>query len=171
MKAQHLIPLGLFAVLAVVFAIGLNLKPKEIPSARLGKPVPVFDVQGFRGGKGLSSDDLAEGRFVVNVFASWCIPCRAEHPLLMKLAASGVAVYGLNYKDRDEDAMAFLDEMDNPYSKIGSDISGRVGIDWGVSGVPETFVVVDGMIVNQHIGPLTEAVIAKKITPFMEGAK
>ena len=168
MKPQHLIPLALFGVLVVAFAVGLNLNPKDIPSARVGKPVPVFSLPSLDGGNGFSSDDLADGRYVVNIFASWCIPCRAEHPLLMDLAAEGTVVMGLNYKDHAADAKYFLDELDNPYTKIGSDVSGRVGIDWGVSGVPETFIVVDGRIVDQHIGPLTEAVIDAKIRPHME---
>ena len=171
MKTQHLIPLALFGVLAVVFAVGLTLNPKDIPSARVGKAVPVFNLPGLDGGEGFKSDDLAEGRYVVNVFASWCIPCRAEHPMLMELAAEGVPIMGLNYKDHVVDAKEFLAELDDPYYKIGSDISGRVGIDWGVSGVPETFIIVDGHIVDQHIGPLTEAVIKAKIRPVMEGAK
>jgi periplasmic protein thiol:disulfide oxidoreductases, DsbE subfamily len=149
-----------------------------VPSALIGKPVPDFRLEGVAGltreGKpvpGLSSADLADGVAVVNVFASWCAPCRSEHPLLMELAKDqGIRLYGLNYKDADDQALRFLNGLGNPYAAVGADRNGRVGIDWGVYGVPETFVVADGRIVAKLVGPLTPERISADLKPALDKA-
>ena len=170
-RLKYIIPLAVFAALAAALAAGLNLKPSEIPSALILKPVPEFDLAPVPGRKlGLASNDLKQGEVsLVNVFASWCVACRDEHPLLMELAAKGeVVVYGLNYKDKPEAASAWLDLMGDPYRRTGVDQTGRVGIDWGVYGVPETFVLAgDGRIACKHIGAITEFDLTQKILPLM----
>ncbi|WP_281300627.1 MULTISPECIES: DsbE family thiol:disulfide interchange protein [unclassified Iodidimonas] len=151
------VPLLLFAALVMALTIGLFLKPREIPSAMIAQPVPAFDLPPlWMSGEGLQSNDLAQGEAVLlNVFASWCAPCRIEHPFLMELADEGIPLYGLNYKDKPEDALAFLGELGNPYRRIGADRDGRVGIDFGVYGVPETYVINgQGQITYKHIGPI-----------------
>ena len=174
-----LVPLALFLALAALFYARLGVgDPSEVPSALIGKPVPDFHLEGVAGlmrdgapVAGLSSDDLAKGVFVVNVFASWCAPCRAEHPLLTALAKDRrVRLYGLNYKDADDQALRFLNGLGNPYAAIGADRNGRVGIDWGVYGVPETFVVADGRIVAKLVGPLTTERISAELMPAVEKA-
>lgn len=170
-RLQFVIPLAVFAGLAAALAAGLSLKPGEIPSALIQKPVPEFDLPPVLGRKlGLASRDLKQGDVaLVNVFASWCVACRDEHPLLMELSAKGeVAVHGLNYKDAPEAASAWLTRMGDPYSRTGADRTGRVGIDWGVYGVPETFVVSgDGRIACKHIGAITEFDLDQKILPLV----
>ncbi len=164
------VPLVLFGIVAVVLGVGLSLNPKEIPSALIGKPVPVFDLSPVQGRtQGLSDADLKSEVSLINVFASWCTACRAEHPLFMELARSGtVPIHGLNYKDRPDDAAAWLDELGDPYSRTGADLNGRVGIDFGVYGVPETFVIgSDGTIAYKHIGPLTPQTLNEVILPLV----
>ncbi|MBS1167522.1 MAG: cycY [Proteobacteria bacterium] len=174
-----LVPLALFLALAVLFYARLGAgDPSEVPSALIGKPVPDFRLDGVAGltrdgapVPGLSSSDLAKGVFVVNVFASWCAPCRAEHPLLTDLAKDQrIRLYGLNYKDADDQALRFLNGLGNPYVAIGADRNGRVGIDWGVYGVPETFVVADGRIVAKLVGPLTPERISAELKPAINKA-
>ena len=169
-----LVPLALFVALAVLFYARLGASdPSEVPSALIGKPVPDFRLEGVAGltrdgapVPGLSTGDLAKGVFVVNVFASWCAPCRAEHPLLSNLTKDRrIRLYGLNYKDADDQALRFLNGLGNPYVAIGADRNGRVGIDWGVYGVPETFVVADGRIAAKLVGPLTPDRISAELTP------
>lgn len=175
MQWRYLIPFVLFLAVAVALGVGLTLKPREIPSALINHPVPEFSLPPLRqGGKGLSSADLRGGQpVVVNVFASWCVPCRAEHPVLMRFRALNVApLYGLNYKDKPADARAFLDELGDPFTAIGVDRNGRVGIDWGVYGVPESFVVDGrGNIRMKHIGPLTDHDIDQKVIPLLNRLK
>jgi cytochrome c biogenesis protein CcmG/thiol:disulfide interchange protein DsbE len=126
-------------------------------------------------GGGLSRADLGggEGPMLVNVFASWCVPCRIEHPLIARLAEEhGVTVHGLNYKDRPGAALAWLQEMGDPYAKIGSDQNGRVGIEWGVYGVPETFVIdKEGRVAYKHVGPLQPRDVERTILPLLEKLK
>ncbi|MBT4040501.1 MAG: DsbE family thiol:disulfide interchange protein [Rhodospirillales bacterium] len=153
------VPVVAFAGIAVAFAIGLTLNPQEIPSALIGKEVPEFALPPVKGrALSLSSTDLKGEILLVNVFASWCVECRAEHPLLMKLSREGtVPIHGLNYKDQPDDAANWLDTLGDPYTRTGADLSGRVAIDWGVYGVPETFVVDrNGTIIHKHIGALTQ---------------
>lgn len=154
-------------MVAIALAVGLGLKPQEIPSALVGKQVPVFALESVTGfGPGLSSADLAGEVSVVNVFASWCVPCRVEHALWIEVAATGVPIHGLNYKDTPANASAWLATLGNPYQRTGADLNGRVGIDWGVYGVPETFVVdADGRIRLKFIGPIDRFVLDTQILP------
>jgi cytochrome c biogenesis protein CcmG/thiol:disulfide interchange protein DsbE len=169
-----LLPLGIFAVLAAALGIGLTLDPHTIPSAMIGKEAPNFALPPLLDNEpGLSSADLRAGKPVlVNVFASWCVPCREEQPMLTDFARKGgVPIYGLNYKDRPEAARAFLTELGNPFARIGADRSGRVAIDWGVYGVPETYVVDGkGRIVLKHVGPLTPETLEREIRPALRKA-
>ncbi|PIB23993.1 thiol:disulfide interchange protein [Amylibacter kogurei] len=155
------LPMVLVLILGAFLYWGLNpdRNPNEIPSPLLGKSVPDFTLAGIDGVDvgGFGSAELSSGGIkLVNVFASWCVPCRAEHGVLIKLAArENVQLYGINYKDKPTDAQQWLAEMGNPYAAVGSDFSGRVGIEWGVSGVPETFIVSpDGVILYHYRGPL-----------------
>lgn len=169
-QARLVIPLVIFLVLAVALAVGLTLNPRELPSPLLGKTVPEFNLPPVKGRVlGLSSSDLKGHVSLVNVFASWCVPCRQEHPVLLALQREGlVPIYGLNYKDRPEDAGPWLDELGDPYTRTGADVDGRVGIDWGVYGVPETFVIDrDGRIAYKHIGPITRQIVDEKIRPLI----
>lgn len=169
-KLRFAIPLVLFLAIAAFFAVGLRLNPREVPSPLIGKPVPPFDLPAVKGrSMGLSAADLTGQVSIVNVFASWCAPCRQEHPLLNALRAEGVvAIHGINYKDRPEDASAWLDALGDPYTRTGADINGQVGIDWGVYGVPETFVIDRaGRIAFKHVGPLTPEVMSAKVRPLL----
>jgi len=169
-RLVFLLPVTLFIALAVALAWGLTRDPGELPSVLIGKPVPEFALPPVQGQTlGLSSDDLRGEVSLVNVFASWCTACRDEHPLFMRLSASGVVpIHGLNYRDRPEDAAGWLDELGDPYTRTGADRNGRVGIDWGVYGVPETFVVgPDGRIAYKHVGPVTERALKETILPLV----
>ncbi len=162
-----------FGVLAVVLAWQLLTgTPDKIPSALIDKPIPQFELPPIPGWEvGLASADIEQGGVsLVNVFASWCGPCRIEHPLLMDIAAQKLLpVWGLNYKDKPKDAARWLNRLGDPYTQIGADENGRVGIDWGVYGVPETFVIDDqGRIVYKHIGVLTRIDWDEKILPLIE---
>jgi len=168
---KFLIPLGLFLVLAGFLAVGLNLNPREVPSPLIGKPAPGFDLTMLDApDQKLKRDELLGKVWVLNVWASWCAPCREEHPLVVELARRKLApVYGLNYKDTRPAGLAFLRQLGNPYEASLFDADGRVGIDYGVYGVPETFVVdKQGTIRYKQIGPLTPEVIEKKIVPLLK---
>ena len=168
------LPLMAFAAITVAFAVGLTLNPREIPSVLIGKPVPEFDLPPVQGRSlGLSSGDLMGEVSLVNVWASWCTECREEHPLLMGLAKRDVVpVHGLNYKDKPEDAEAWLDSLGDPYTRTGADINGRVAIDWGVYGVPETFVVdAQGRIAHKHIGAINQRAVAETILPLVQNLR
>ncbi|RMD87575.1 MAG: DsbE family thiol:disulfide interchange protein [Alphaproteobacteria bacterium] len=162
MRPINFLPVAAFLLIVGAFSWYLvsGEDPRVIPSPLIDKPVPEFDLPPLEAGiPGLASRDLAEGKVVlVNVFASWCAPCRIEHPFLSALAAEGVPIYGIAYKDAPEDTRAMLAELGNPYERIGVDRDGRVGIDLGVYGVPETYVVSgDGRIRHKHIGPILPA--------------
>lgn len=164
------LPIALFALIAVLFGFGLRNDPQKLPSALLNKPVPEFTLAPLEGaGKpGFATADLKDGRpSLVNVFASWCVPCRDEHPVLLRLSQSGkIRVLGINYKDEPANANAFLGELGNPYAAIGSDRQGRVGIDWGVYGVPESYLVDgSGVIRQKFVGPLTDESVASTLLP------
>lgn len=173
-RISFLLPVLTFAVIAGYFLWGLDPRrnPNEVPSPLIDKPVPEFDLPALQGAgvPGFSSDDLVAGKVVlVNVFASWCIPCRAEHPLIMALAADpSIEIYGINYRDKPLDAVRWLAELGNPYKRIGADERGRVGIDWGVYGVPETFVVDrKGKIRYRQVGPLYPYVVEETLRPLL----
>jgi cytochrome c biogenesis protein CcmG/thiol:disulfide interchange protein DsbE len=165
----YALPAVLFGALAVGFYGGLGTDATVLPSALIDKPAPHFALPPPSGnGSGFSSADLEGKVSLVNIFASWCAPCRAEHPVLNTLAKSDrVPVYGINYKDKPGAAAAWLSELGDPYAKIGAD-DGRVAIEWGVYGVPETFVVDRaGRIRYRHVGPLTQADIERTILPLV----
>ena len=161
--------LAFFAFVALL-GTGLTMDPRVVPSPLIGKPVPQFSLPPVKGRiLGLAGADLKGEVSLVNVFASWCVACRAEHPLLMEFRKSGIVpIHGLNYKDRLDDAAAWLNKLGDPYTRTGADISGRVGIDWGVYGVPETFVIDrDGRIAYKQIGPLTPEALRDTIIPLI----
>lgn len=163
-------PFLVFIALAVLLGIGLTMNPRIVPSPLIGKPVPDFSLPSVKGRTlGLASADLKGQVALVNVFASWCVACREEHPILMEMSKEGVVpIHGLNYKDRPDDAQAWLDKLGDPYTRTGADISGRVGIDWGVYGVPETFVIDrEGRIAYKHIGALTPQALRETILPLI----
>mgnify|MGYP000288825244 CR=1 FL=1 len=165
---KFLVPIALFVALGVLLAFGLRLDPKKIPSPLVGKPLPAFSLPTLDNPARIVSNADLKGRPVlINVWASWCTACRDEHPLLVELARAGVVpVIGLNYKDKPEDAHAILRRDGNPYGMVLVDASGRTGIDWGVYGVPETFVVDrDGVIRYKHIGPITPDTLKEVILP------
>ena len=164
------IPLVLFAALAGVFLLNIDKDASVVPSVLIDKPAPEFSLPPLPGrDKGLSRADLTKGEVsVLNVFASWCIPCRGEHPLIKRLSReANVPVYGLNYKEKaPEDGVKWLDELGDPYAAVGMDLSGRTGIDFGVYGVPETFIIDgNGQIRYTHVGPVTVEVLEKVLLP------
>ncbi|PPD45019.1 MAG: DsbE family thiol:disulfide interchange protein [Methylocystis sp.] len=176
------LPLALFALLAALFLFRLFAgDASRIPSALIGKPAPDFvlpALDGLKDTPGLSTAELRKGHVsLINIFASWCAPCRQEHPVLMSLAqdeklkAKGVEIYGLSYKDEAANALGFLEAEGNPFQRVGVDPAGRTAIDFGVYGVPETFVVKgDGTIAYKFIGPLTPASAATTLLPEIEKA-
>ena len=164
-----LLPVAVFALLVGGFYLGLGIDQNVLPSPLIDQPAPLFALPPLPGEEhGFSSADLAGHVSIVNAFASWCVPCRAEHPVLNALAQSKrVPIYGIDYKDKEDAARAWIAELGNPYAAIGAD-DGRVGIDWGVYGVPETFIVDrDGRIRYKHIGPLTPADLEQTIMPLV----
>lgn len=173
-RLLYLLPVLVFAALALLFLVRLYAgDPARLPSALIGRPAPAFALAPLpglvRGGEavpGLSDADLKGRVTLVNIWASWCAPCRQEHPLLMGLAKDpSIRLVGIDYKDDPENARRFLGALGNPFAAVGADISGRTGIDWGVYGVPETFVIgPDGTIRHKHIGPLT----AEALPAFMD---
>jgi cytochrome c biogenesis protein CcmG/thiol:disulfide interchange protein DsbE len=175
-----ILPSAIFSVLSVLFLYSLWRGPSiALPSTMIGRPVPEFSLPALSGGNtgglsipGFSSGDLQGQVTVINIFASWCAPCREEHPLLLKLATDGrVRLMGINYKDEPDNARRFLGTLGNPYSAIGMDVIGRAAIDWGVYGVPESFVVDrSGHIVYKHVGPLTDEAIRGPINAAIEKA-
>jgi len=170
MKAKFLIPLVLFVILVVFLAIGLNRDPHELPSPLINKPAPAFNIPQLSDPNQSFSPASMQGQvWILNVWASWCVACREEHPVLMELAKAQVApVIGLDYKDRREDALAMLAKQGNPFKLSAFDASGRVGIDYGVYGVPETYVIDKaGLIRFKHIGPLTLELLNQKIYPLI----
>jgi cytochrome c biogenesis protein CcmG, thiol:disulfide interchange protein DsbE len=173
--ALLLLPLVALAGLIAVFAMNIDRDPGLVRSVLIDKPVPAFTLPALEqsGVPGFDSESLRGEVTVVNVFASWCVPCRAEHPLLVALKkATGVRLVGINQKDAPQNANAFLTELGNPYDAIGADASGRVSIDWGVYGVPETFIVdANGIIRAKHIGPINPDSLREVVIPAIEAAK
>jgi cytochrome c biogenesis protein CcmG/thiol:disulfide interchange protein DsbE len=169
-KFLYLVPVALFAVLLVAFAMGLKHDPSLLPSAMINRPAPNFDLPGlYDPAKGLARKDLAGGVTIVNFFASWCAPCREEQPALMELARQpGVTLEGIAYKDKPEASRHFLDDLGNPYRHIGIDQDGTTAINFGVYGVPETYVVDPASHIRyRHVGPLSEQDVNRKILPLI----
>ena len=164
-----LLPVAVFVLIAAGFYVGLGRDSNVLPSPLIDKPAPQFALPPLAGEKqGFSSADLKGHVSLVNTFASWCAPCRVEHPVLNALARTKqVPIYGIDYKDKQEAAAAWIAELGNPYTRIGAD-DGKVGIEWGVYGVPETFVIDRaGRIRYKHVGPLTEADLRRTILPLV----
>ncbi len=167
---KRLIPFAIFIILAGFLAVGLKLNPREVPSPLIGKPAPAFTLPLLSdSAKTLSPADLRGQVWLLNVWASWCASCRQEHEILLDLARRGVApVYGLDYKDQPEAARAWLARLGNPYTAVIVDAEGRTGIDYGVYGVPETYVIdKQGVIRHKHTGPLTAQSVKEKILPLI----
>jgi cytochrome c biogenesis protein CcmG/thiol:disulfide interchange protein DsbE len=171
-RLAYLLPALLFALVAGYFLLGLGegRDPSRVPSAMIDRPMPAFALPGIADGDpGLDSGALAGKVAVVNFFASWCLPCRVEHPLLAGLAAKGVPVYGILYKDKPGAALAWLAELGNPYAASGADPEGRTAIEFGVYGVPETYLIDrEGRIRFKQVGPLDEPTIERTLLPMIE---
>jgi cytochrome c biogenesis protein CcmG/thiol:disulfide interchange protein DsbE len=168
---RYLIPLGLFLVLVVFLAIGLGRDPREVPSPLINKAAPTFRLPQLKDPtKTFSAEDMRGKVWVMNVWASWCVSCRDEHPLLLEYSKSGaVPIYGLNWKDRREDALAWLDELGDPYVLNAADLEGRVAIDYGVYGAPETYLIdQNGVIRHKHVGPVTRDVWKDEFMPRVQ---
>ena len=167
---RYAIPLVLFLALVAFLAIGLGRDPREVPSPLINKPAPSFRLVELKDpSRSFSSDGMRGKVWLLNVWASWCIACRDEHPMLLELARrNAIPIYGLNYKDKPTDAISWLNELGDPYALSVSDLDGRVGIDYGVYGAPETFLIDrDGVIRFKHIGPITPDVWNNKIAPLV----
>jgi len=168
---RFLIPLALFVALAWFLYAGLSLNPREVPSPLIGKPAPAFALPRLDDPtQTVKREDLLGKVWVMNVWASWCAPCREEHPLVVAFARERkVPVIGLNYKDRPGDARTWLQRLGDPYAATLIDFDGKVGIDFGVYGVPETFVIdAQGVVRFKHVGVLTRQVISQKIEPLLK---
>ncbi len=170
-KLLYGLPLAAFAVLAGYFALALRpgYDPAALPSALIGKPMPAFDLPALGAGGAVSSAALRGQVVVVNFFASWCVPCRIEHPVLMRLANQDkVAITGIAYKDEPDAAAKLLDDAGDPYARVGMDLSGRTGIDFGVYGVPETYVIDrTGRIRKKFVGPLSPEAVQRELLPLL----
>ncbi|MDE0780896.1 MAG: DsbE family thiol:disulfide interchange protein [Alphaproteobacteria bacterium] len=168
-----ILPIALFAGLIGVMVSLLtdedrNSDLSRLPSPLIGKPAPAFKLPAVANSVpgGFSTEDLKGRVSIVNVFASWCVPCLAEHPMISQLAGQGVAVYGINHRDKPEAATAWLQRHGNPYIAVGADWNARASLDWGVTGVPETFIIdADGVVTYKHVGPVTKDVLRNKILP------
>ncbi|WP_157132188.1 DsbE family thiol:disulfide interchange protein [Roseobacter sp. AzwK-3b] len=169
-----ILPPVLFAGLAALFFFGMQREnPDALPSALEGRPAPAVQVTQLADKNPFKDSDLRSGDVkLVNYWASWCAPCRAEHPHLETLADQGITIYGVNYKDKPDNALKFLDELGDPYTALGADANGRMALDWGLYGVPETYVIDGkGQIVLRFAGPITEKVLESTILPAIEEAR
>lgn len=171
LRARYLIPLAVFAVLVVLLGVGLTLNPREVPSPLINKPAPAFQLPQLHApDKTFAQKDMLGKVWMLNVWASWCVACREEHPNLVELARTGaVPIYGLNYKDERADGIAWLARFGNPYQLSAYDRDGRIGIDYGVYGVPETYVIDKaGVIRYKRIGAVTPEILRDKILPLVK---
>ena len=173
-RLLYLVPAVIFGVIAGYFVWGLDPErdPRLIPSVMIDQPVPEFALSAIEGmeGPGLKTADLTDGQVtLVNFFASWCVPCRIEHPFLIELVERvGARLVGINYKNEAEEARAWLAQLGNPYAAIGADTTGRVGIEWGVYGLPETFIVDrKGRIRYRRVGPIDADTLEREIRPLL----
>jgi len=168
----YLLPVALFGVLVAYFALALRpgYDPALLPSAMVGKEAPQFDLAALAGGSNLSMDALKGRPIVVNFFASWCVPCRIEHPLLMRLSQQDhIPLYGIDYKDKPADAERLLTQMGDPYRVVGMDRAGQTGLDFGVYGVPETYVIdKTGHIRKRFVGPLSAEQVDHELLPLLK---
>ena len=170
-----ILPVAIFAALIGVMASLLtdserNSDLSRLPSALIGQPVPAFELPAVTRGLpgGFSSADLRGRVTVLSVFASWCVPCLAEHPQITQIAETGTPIYGLNHRDKPEDAENWLRRHGNPYTAVGADLNGRASVEWGVTGVPETFIIdASGRIAYKHVGPVTPDALNEKIMPLL----
>ena len=167
---RFLLPLGLFIVLLGFLAVGLNRDPREVPSPLVGKPAPAFELaQLHQPEKTFAPKDMLGKVWLLNVWASWCVSCRQEHPVLVEYSKKGVPIVGLDYKDQREDGLRWLKQFGDPYLLSAWDGDGRVGINYGVYGVPETYLIDKaGTIRHKHIGPITPEAMEQKIMPMMK---
>ncbi|MCZ6802948.1 MAG: DsbE family thiol:disulfide interchange protein [Proteobacteria bacterium] len=168
---RYLIPLGLFICLVIIFIYGLQHDPRLVPSPLIDKPAPTFNLPTLHSSDiNIQLDDLKGKVSLINVWASWCVACRTEHPILVEVSKSNeLNLYGLNYKDKREDALQWLEQLGNPYIESAFDESGTTGIDYGVYGVPETFVLdKDGIIRYKHIGPVDKQQLETIIMPLVK---
>lgn len=171
---RFLLPLAAFIVLIIFLGVGLTLNPRQVPSPLVDKPAPVFRLQQlYDTNKTLSSEENLGKVWMLNVWASWCVACRDEHPVLVELSKLGIVpIYGLNYKDQRDTALQWLKQFGNPYEISIVDADGKVGIDYGVYGVPETYVIdKQGIIRYKHIGPVTIESLKNKILPLIKELK
>jgi len=174
---QRLLPLLLFVGLAMLLFVGVRMNSGKdtsaIPSPLIGKPAPSLVLPALPMPETrIAPSELAGKAYVLNVWGSWCVSCRIEHPVITELSRSGVLVVGYNYKDAAEDARTWLQQFGNPYALVLQDIDGQAALDWGIYGAPETFVIdAQGIVRYKHIGPLTDKIIAAEILPALKGAE
>ncbi len=168
---RYLIPAVIFAVVVVFLAVGLNLDPRKVPSPLVGKPVPEFTLTALKNPNNTITQETLRGKVsLLNVWATWCVSCRAEHEVLLALANSGkIDIYGLNYKDNRKDALRWLKMYGDPYVASAFDQDGRVGIDWGVYGTPESFLIdKKGIIRHKVIGPISVELLKNELLPLIK---
>ena len=166
---KRFFPLGAFLLLVVLLVRGLSLDPTELPSARLGDSLPDFNLPVLGESVYRQADDWQGEPALINVWATWCFSCRAEHPYLLELAESGVTIYGLNYKDDSAKALVWLDDLGNPYTETVVDKDGLFGLDLGVYGAPETYVIdASGIVRDRHVGVVNEQVWSEQLAPYFE---
>jgi len=171
---RFLLPLAVFILLLGFLAVGLKLNPREVPSPLVGRQAPAFELPILQQpDKRFTPGEMRGKVWLLNVWASWCVSCREEHPMLLALAKRGVLpILGLNYKDKGDEAIAWLKQFGNPYDFSVVDADGRIGIDYGVYGVPETYLIdADGVIRYKQIGPVTAAILEQKILPLAAALK
>lgn len=170
---RYLVPVAVLILLLIVFVIGLGRNPNELPSPFLGKPAPEFELPSVMDpGRIVASTEYEGQPVLVNVWATWCVGCRQEHNFLLQLKQSGaIPIYGINWRDTRPEAVNWLENLGNPYVASGDDRDGRVGIDWGVYGAPETFLIAaDGTVLHKHLGPLSWPIWERDFVPLLGAA-
>lgn len=171
--ARYIALIAAFALLVAVFWVGLQRDPSALPSPFIDKPAPEFELPTLKDPDARVSTESLKGNVtLVNVWATWCVGCREEHPFLMDLASSGsIPIYGINWRDNRSDALRWLDQYGDPYIASGFDGDGRVGIDWGVYGAPETFLLdANGVVLHKHLGPLSAPIWQRDFVPLIQAA-